>query len=774
MIKKITFIIALFILCQAPMAYGQDKITLSGFIKDKASDETLIGATVFIRSEQLGTATNAYGFYSLSVPPGEYTVEYSFVGYETKEIQVKLEADVTQSVRLGAASVEINAVTVSSKSRNQNIKKTQTSVVQMDAKTLKKLPVLLGEPDLMKSIQIMPGIQTPVEGSTGFSVRGGSMDQNLILLDEAPVYNPSHLLGFFSVFNGDAIKDVTLYKGDIPASAGGRLSSLLDVRMREGNRQKFRASGGIGLISSRLTLEGPIKKNKGSFIISGRRTYADLFLKMSSDSTIRKNKLFFYDFNLKANYSLNDNNRFYISGYFGRDQYRHGSKIGFRWGNATFTARWNHLFSSKLFSNLTLIYSKYNYKMEMKRQTPEYDWTSRLVNFSAKYDFSWYMSPNNTVRFGAQATRHFIQPGKFTISGEESDYKVPNNKALEYAVYLQQEQKIGTKFSYNLGLRVSAFQNIDSATVYKIENFEVTDAIHYGKNKIYNTYVRLDPRFSARYLINEENSLKASYCRTHQYVQLASNSQGGSPLDVWFPASKYVKPQVSDQVSVGWFRNFDRNRWEASVELFHKWMDNQIDFDANANLLLNNQLEKELRFGEAKSYGAEFLLKKNEGKLTGFIGYTWSKTVRKFPDINDGKEYRANYDIPHNINVMLSYKISKRVSVSTVWNYRSGVPVTYPVMRFLHGGSSLPIYKYKNNERMPDYHRLDLSMTIGNKEKPGKKWEGEWKIGVYNAYNRGNAYSVYFEQDSKNTNHMKAYKMVMFRAVPFISYNFKF
>jgi hypothetical protein len=310
--------------------------------------------------------------------------------------------------------------------------------------------------------------------------------------------------------------------------------------------------------------------------------------------------------------------------------------------------------------------------------------------------------------------------------------------------------------------------------VYKIENYEVVDTLSYKKNKVFNAYVRLSPRFSARYLLNEENSLKASYSRTYQYVQLASNSQGGSPLDVWFPASKYVKPQVSDQVSIGWFRNFDRNKWEASIEVFHKWMDNQIDFDANANLLLNNQLEKELRFGKAKSYGTEFLLKKNEGKLTGFIGYTWSKTVRKFPDINDGKEYRANYDIPHNINIMLNCKFSKRISVSTVWNYRSGMPVTYPVMRFSHGDSSLPIYKDKNNERMPDYHRLDLSMTISNKKKIGRRWEGEWQFGVYNAYNRANAYSVYFEQDSKNTNHMKAYKMVMFRSVPFISYNFKF
>jgi hypothetical protein len=726
--KILICLVALFFLNRTSVLYGQDEVTLSGFIKDETTDETLIGATVFIRGTQLGTATNVYGFYSLSVPPGEYTIEYSFVGYKSKEEQVKLNSDMKKSVRLGPQSIEINAVTIKGKASDQNVKSAQTSMVQMDAKALKKLPVLLGEPDLMKSIQIMPGIQTPVEGSSGFSVRGGSMDQNLILLDEAPVYNPSHLLGFFSVFNGDAIKDVTLYKGDIPASAGGRLSSLLDVRMKDGNRQDFSASGGIGLISSRLTLEGPIKKNKGSFIISGRRTYADLFLGLSSDSTIRENRLFFYDLNLKANYTLNDNNRFFLSGYFGKDTYRFGHKLGLFWGNATLTARWNHLFSSKLFSNLTLIYSNYNYEMEMKRQTPEYDWTSYLENLSAKYDFTWYVSPYNTIRFGAQATRHFIQPGRFEVSEQESDYKVPDNKAMEYALYLLQEKKIGTRFCYNLGLRLSGFQNIGAATVYKIENYEVVDTIYYRKNKIFNTYVGLEPRFSARYLLNDENSLKISYCRTHQYIQLASNSQSGSPMDVWFPSSKYVKPQISDQIAVGWFRNFNHNAWEGSVEFFHKWMDHQIDFDANADLYLNNQLEKEIRFGHARSYGAEFLLRKNEGNLTGFIGYTWSKALRKFPDINDGKEYRASYDIPHNINIMLNYRLSERISVSSVWNYRSGVPVTYPAMRFAHGNSALPVYKDKNNARMPDYHRLDLSLSIKSIKKPGRKWDGEWKF----------------------------------------------
>lgn len=773
--KKIPdLFLVLSFLCCTLTSYGQDKVTLSGYVKDVTTGETLIGATVYVKELQTGTVTNAYGFYSLSVPPGVYHLESSFIGYNPIQEEVNLRTNVTRDISLTPRNIEINTIEVKGTAGDRNVKSAQTSVVQMDSRTLKELPVLLGEYDLMKSIQNMPGVQSPVEGSSGFSVRGGGMDQNLILLDEASVYNPSHLLGFFSVFNGDAIKDVTLYKGDIPASSGGRLSSLLDVRMKDGNRERFGASGGIGLISSRLTVEGPIKKNKGSFIVSGRRTYADLFLKASSDSTIRKNRLYFYDLNMKANYDLNRNNRFFLSGYFGKDVYGFGDTFGFNWGNATLTARWNHLFGNKLFSNLTLIYSNYNYEMEVKEGTPDYDWTSYLEDLSMKYDFTWYASPGNTVRFGAQAIRHFVQPGRFVVSGEESDYKVPDNKAMEYGLYLLQEKKIGSRFSYNMGLRFSVFQNIGAATVYQIDNFQVVDTLTYGKNEIIHTYAGLEPRFSARYLLDNENSLKASYSHTRQYIQLASNSLTGSPVDVWFPSSKYVKPQIGDQVALGWFRNFHRNAWEGSVEGFYKWMGHQIDFDPNAELVLNSQLEKEVRFGKAHSYGAEFLLKKNEGTLTGWLSYTWSRAFRKFPDINHGKEYRAPYDIPNNISLMLRYQFSKRVSLSSMWTYHSGVPVTYPVMRFSHGSSSFPVYGDKNNARMPDYHRLDLSLTIKNKERVNRRWAGEWQIGLYNAYNRANAYSVYFEQDKYDASEIKAYKMVMFRMVPSVTYNFKF
>ena len=772
-IHRLTLLLLVFSLPVFTLA--QKNITISGYVKDKESGETLIGATIYAGDHKAGTVTNSYGFYSITLPAGESTLEFSYMGYQPHQANIDTHSNQTLNIELVPKSIELDAVEVKARAADHNIKSPQMSMIEMDAKTLKQLPVIFGESDLMKSIQMMPGIQTPVEGSSGFSVRGGAMDQNLILLDEATVYNPSHLMGFFSVFNSDAIKDVTLYKGDIPASAGGRLSSLLDIQMKDGNKKEFGAEGGIGLISSRLTLEGPLEKDKGSFILSGRRTYADMFLKLSSDSAINNNKLFFYDLNSKVNYKINDNNRIFFSGYFGNDAYGYADQMGMNWGNATFTARWNHLFNDRLFSNLTLLYSKYNYQVEMKDGSPQFDWTSYLENLSAKYDFSFHPSPITTFKFGGEIIRHFIQPGRFQISERESDYKVPDNKALESGIYLLAEQNIGERLKVNAGLRFSAFQNIGKATVYRInDEYEVSDTVNYKHNNIFNTYTNWEPRISARYLVNNENSLKASYSRTNQYLQLASNSTAGTPLDVWFPASQHVKPQVCDQISTGWFRNLDNNNYEASVEVFYKWMDNQIDFKPNANLMLNNQLEKEIRFGKGHSYGSELLIRKNEGDLTGWIGYTWSRARRNFPDINNGKEYPANYDIPHNLNIVLNYKVSKRIGISSNWTYRTGAPITYPTMRFRHAQSSLPIYGDKNSARLPDYHRLDLSVTIKGKDKPEKRWEGEWHIGAYNAYNRANAYSVQFEEDPDTPNKINAYKTVMFRIIPSVTYNFKF
>ena len=769
------FSLLLLLIATSVQLSAQSHYTLSGYLKDKKNGETLIGATVYIKETKQGIVTNPYGFYSISLPKGEYTVAITFVGYNKMEKKVSLTSNTVLNEELDSESIQMEQVIVTSTRKDENVSRTQMGMAKIDPRKLSSLPVLMGESDIMKSIQLMPGVQTASEGSSGFSVRGGSTDQNLILLDEAPVYNASHLMGFFSVFNSDAIKDATLYKGDIPAANGGRLSSLLDIRMKDGNRKEYHVNGGIGIISSRLTVEGPIKKDKGSFIISARRTYADMFLKLSKDSMMRQNKLYFYDVNAKANYDINANNRLFVSAYFGRDFTGFGNDFSFSWGNATVTTRWNHVFNSKLFSNLTLIYSNYQYNLGNSNAKPTFKWRSNLEDVGLKYDFTLYQGANNTIKFGLSSTLHFIQPGIFKVDGKKSDFQTNDSRAIENAVYLQDEQKLGDKLTLIYGLRLSSFHNMGPGSTYTInKSFEVTDTVSHGKGNIYHSSYGLEPRFSANYRLDETSSIKAAYSRTRQYLQLASNSAAGSPLDVWFPASAYVKPQVSDQVGLGYFRNFEDNAYELSVEGFYKWMQNQIDFKDNADLLLNNQLEKELRFGNAQSYGVEIFARKNTGNLTGWISYTLSKATRKFSDINQGKTYNANYDHPNNLNVVLTYKITKRAELTSSWTYYSGTPITYPTMRFSYGNMNLPIYGDKNASRLPDYHRLDLSLTLKNKRKPGQRWESEWNFAVYNAYNRGNAYSVYFETDEKDQSKINTYKMVMFPIIPSITYNFKF
>lgn len=774
--NHIRYAIMAILLMAVTQISAQNRVTLSGYLKDKKSGETLIGATVYVKETRQGISTNPYGFYSLTLPKGDYTVAISFMGYNKIEKKISLTKNTTMDEELENESIQMNEVVVTSTRKDQNVSGTTMGMARLDPRKLSSLPVLMGESDIMKSMQLMPGVQSTSEGSSGFSVRGGSVDQNLILLDEAPVYNASHLMGFFSVFNSDAIKEATLYKGDIPATNGGRLSSLLDIRMKDGNRKELHGSGGIGLISSRLTVEGPIKKDKGSFIISARRTYADLFLKASKDSTLNQNKLYFYDVNAKASYDLNANNRLFVSTYFGRDVTGYGNDFSFSWGNATVTTRWNHVFNSKLFSNLTLIYSSYQYDLSNSNAKPTFKWRSNLEDVGLKYDFTLYQGASNTVKFGVASTLHYIQPGKFKVDGKHSDIESTDQRAIESAIYLQNEQKIGEMLTLTYGLRLSSFLNIGpgKSDIIDPTTFEVTDTKEHSKGSIYHKSWGLEPRFSATYRIDEASSVKAAYSRTRQYLQLASNSAAGSPLDVWFPTSEYVKPQLSDQVGVGYFRNFDDNSYEVSIEGFYKWMNHQIDFKDNADLLLNNQLEKELRFGKARSYGVELLVRKNSGALTGWVSYTLSKAIRTFADINEGRSYNANYDHPHNINVVLAYKLTKRTELTASWTYYSGSPITYPTMRFGFGNMNLPIYGEKNGARVPDYHRLDLSLTLKGKYKPGRRWQGEWNFAVYNAYNRANAYSVYFETDKNDQSKIHTYKMVMFPIIPSITYNFKF
>lgn len=752
------------------------RFTISGKIRDARSGESLVGATIFVRELKTGAVSDVYGNYSLTLNEGTYTLVYSYIGYTTVEKTVVLNKDHKISLELEPQEHQLNEVVITSEKNDKNVVKAEMSTFRMDIKTIQRIPALMGEVDIIKAIQLLPGVQSVGEGSSGFSVRGGAPDQNLILLDEATVYNASHLMGFFSVFNNDAIKDVKLYKGDIPANYGGRLASVLDVRMNEGNSKKFEINGGIGIIASRLTVEGPIVKDRSSFIISGRRTYADIFLPLSSNKALQNNRLYFYDLNAKVNYRINDNNQIFLSGYFGRDIFKNNF-AGMKWGNETATIRWNHLFTKKLFSNFSFIYSNYLYNLGTPAgNNNSFDWTSNLRDLGFKGDFSYYLNTKNTIRFGASVIYHMFNPGQAKGIGEETvfaDVKVPNNYAFETGVYGNNEQKIGEHFILKYGLRFSMFQNIGPGTVFQYDSaYNAIDSTVYASGVLYNTYVGVEPRLGLLYDFNSKHSVKASYARTNQYLQLAQNSTIGTPLDIWFPSSPNVKPQIADQVAIGYFRNFRRNTIETSVEGYYKWMQNVVDFKDFAQLLLNNKLEGEIRTGKAWSYGVEFLVRLNEEKINGWVSYTYSRTFRQINEINSDDPYPAPYDKPNNISIVLNYVISKRFTVSANWVYATGAPVTFPTGRAEIGGKIVPIYSDRNQYRYQDYHRLDLSLSFFSKYKPGRKFNWDLNFSVYNAYNRHNTWSINFTQDNLDPNVTYAEKVYLFGIIPSVTFNF--
>lgn len=770
--------ILLLITLSSPALELSGKAVINGHVRDADTGEELIGANVAILESGKGTITNSYGFYSISLSPGFYTVVCSYVGYVTQSFPLQLGEDIELNFELSESTMELEEVTVSAEAKNANITRVETGSTQLSIQSIRKIPAFMGEVDLIKAIQMLPGVAVTSEGSSGFSVRGGSADQNLILLDEATVYNASHLLGFFSVFNNDAIKDVKLYKGDIPASSGGRLSSLLDIRMKDGNKKQFKVTGGIGTISSRLTLEGPLFSDKVSFLVSARRTYADIFLAFAKDSAVKDNSLFFYDLNGKVNYTINDKNRIFFSGYFGKDVFANDF-AGMYFGNRTFSVRWNHLFSKKLFSNFTLLNSHYFYDLGTPENSqPYFNWISFLDDYGAKADFIWYPMPEHTFKYGLASTYHVIKPGAVTVEDEgggTTRSELSYNYALESAIYFSGESKIGEKLALRYGLRYSLFNSVGPATIFTYNSeYEVTDSTTYQDGDFFNSYHGIEPRLAVNYLLGERSSLKASYARTRQYMQMASNSTAGTPLDIWFPASPNVAPQLSDQVSVGYFRNFLDNKLETSIELYYKKMDNAIDFRDHAQLFLNPQLEAELRVGEATSYGAEFYIKYDISKFSGWISYTRSKTTRDIPEINDGVPYPAPYDKPNDLAIVFSYDISKRISLGANWIYSTGVPFTLPTGRFEFGGNILPIYTGRNEYRLPDYHRLDLSVTLRGKEKPGKRWQGEWNFSFYNAYARKNVWTLNFQQDEDNPEITYAEMTYLFTIIPAITYNFSF
>jgi len=754
---------------------AQDRYTISGSISDGETGEVLIGATLYVESLKTGTAANEYGFYSLTMPAGTYDLIISYLGYRSENVHITLEKDSRRDFLLNPVSEKLEEVVVQGTRGDANIRSSEMSISHLNMKEVVNIPVLFGEQDVLKTIQLLPGVQSAGEGSTGFYVRGGDAGQNMILLDEAPVYNPSHLLGFFSVFNSDAISDVKLYKGGIPAEYGGRVSSVLDVRMKNGDMKKISISGGLGLISSRLMLEGPIKKDKGSFVISGRRTYADVFLLFAKDTLIRNNTLFFYDFNLKANYKIGKNDRFYLSGYFGRDVFLFQNRFGLNWGNVTGTIRWNHLFNNRLFLNSSFIYSNYNYTIGLQEDESKLDIQSAILDFNWKEDFQYYLNPENTIKFGGKINYHNFLPGVVTSQGnfQINDLKLSEKHALETALYISHKYKPAEWLSLNYGLRIPVYWMVGPGDIYSYDGSgNVQDTTHFESLKPIVRYATLEPRFSANFNAGPVASVKVSYNRISQYIHLLSNSTSESPTDIWIPSSPIVKPQLVNQFAAGYFRNFKENEWETSVELYYKGMKNQIDYKNGADILLNEQVESQLEFGNGRSYGLEFFVKKNRGKLHGWVSYTLARSLRKFENINGGNYYPARQDRVHDLSIVGIFDLNERWSVSGTWVYFTGNAVTFPSGKYTIEGKTVNYYTERNGYRMPNYHRLDVSATYTNKKK--RKSKSSWNFSVYNVYARKNAWAINFEPDEKDPSKTNAVRLSLFSIIPSITYNFKF
>ncbi|HUZ62006.1 MAG TPA: TonB-dependent receptor [Hanamia sp.] len=755
--------------------FAQQKHTISGTITDHKTGETLIGATiVLIENPDLSVLSNGYGFYSITAPEKNYILVASFSGYNNDTIKISLTKNMMLPIELTPAITQLQNIVISGRG-NDNITQTLPGMQKLSMEEIKDVPVIFGEKDILKTIQLLPGIKSAGDGSTGFFVRGGSADQNLILLDEATVYNASHLLGFFSTFNSDAIKDVTIYKGDMPAQYGGRLSSLLDIRMKDGDDKNYKVSGGIGLIASRLNIEGPIVKNKGSFMISARRTYADLFLKLSKDSNINKSILYFYDINTKANYQFGEKNRLFLSGYFGKDDLGYSNQFGIKWGNTTGTLRWNHIFSSKLFSNTSLIYSNYNYNIIINQTTNNIEIVSKIKDFSLKEDLQYFASSKNKINFGFNLTEHVFTPGEIQTSFTSSynPLNLQNKYALDGAAYISDEWKVSDKIKFNTGLRLSSFNIMGPGNFYTYDaNGNAIDTATYSRGKIVKSYWNLQPRFAATYQLNKLSSLKISYSRNVQNLHLLSNSTGGNPTDLWIPSSNNVKPEISDQESFGYYRNTTHNKYEFSAEIYYKFLQNQIDYKNGAQLVANENVESELLYGIGRAYGLELYAKKNYGKLTGWISYTLSRTKRKINGINNDSWYPATQDQTHNVAVVAIFKASEKWTFSSDFVFNTGNAVTWPYGKYDVNGQTVFYYTQRNSYRMPSYNRLDVSATLEGKKT--RKYERSWTFAVYNAYGRENPYFIQFQNNPANPEETQAVQYSLFRWVPSVTYNFKF
>lgn len=789
MIKKI---ILLIVLLTSIFSFSQEKFTLSGTIADLKTKETLIGVNVFILETKTGITTNEYGFYSITLPKGEYTISISYVGYQVIEEKVSLNSNIKKNILISESSQLLKEVVIIDNKKRVDIRKPEMSVNKLTIQEIKEMPVIFGEVDIIKSILTLPGVTNAGEGQSGFNVRGGSADQNLVLLDEATIYNSSHLFGLFSVFNPDAIKDLKLYKGGIPARYGGRLSSVLDIYQKEGNKNDFHMNGGIGLISSRILAEGPIVKGKGSFVVAGRASYAHLFLKLVDNP----NLAYFYDLNTKLSYSLNEKNDIYLSGYFGRDVFQLNDSFVNTYGNTVLNFRWNHLFSDKLFSNLSMIYSDYYYGLNL--DLIGFNWDSGIKNYNIKYDFKHYLSDKLKLTYGINSNYYDFNPGKIEPTRPDSginEDQLDKKYALENAIYIDAEHQISNKIAVSYGVRVSSFLRLGNQTLntyannqpvifnpnFQIyESAEPTGTISYGKNQTIAQFENLEPRLAISYTFNENQSIKASYNRMSQYLHLISNTQSPTPLDVWAPSDNFLKPQLLDQVALGYFQNIKDDEYSLELETFFKKIKNRVDYIDGANLIANEAIERVVLNGQARAYGLEVLFRKNTGRFKGWLSYTLSRTEQKVEGrtaietgINNGDWYKTGFDKLHNLAVVANYKWTEKWRFSANLIFQTGQPVTFPDGQYEYEGITVPNFNSRNENNLPSYHRLDVSATLTPNKNKKRKWQAEWVFGIYNLYNRQNAASITFRQNDETASN-EAIRLSIFGIVPSATYNIKF
>lgn len=781
------FLAILFLFHSSLITLAQDKVTLNGYVKDADNGEELIGVTVYIPKLQAGTVTNPYGFYSITVPSGTYDVQFSFVGFKTQTVSLALTQNETKNIELANEATVIQEVVVTDKPLDANVVDVQMSRHTIDIAQTRKLPALFGEVDIIKNVQMLPGVVTAGEGTSSFYVRGGSADQNLILIDEAPVYDPSHLFGLFSIFNADVIKESELYKGGIPPRFGGRLSSILEVRTKDGNNKEFHGAGGIGSMAARLMVEGPIRKDKSSFIVSARRSYVDLFLKAADQDNLVR----FQDINAKINWRHNNNNRIFAAFYTGRDVFKFGGgDFGFSWGNATGTLRWNHLFNDRLFSNTSLIISNFDYKLEINDPVQGLDWTSSLQELSLKNDLSYFINLRNELTFGYHITGRRFSPGKIEPNAEGSIFQTVELQklfALDHGLYVNDQCHVSDKITIDYGVRLSIFQSMGPGSVFLYEdphdniNVTRTDTLEFKAWETIKTYVNLEPRLAIRYIIGSEQSIKLSYNRMVQNTHLIAAGTVPLPFNTWNPSDYYLRPQLADQVAAGYFRNLKDNMYEVSLEAYYKNSKNVTDFADNAQLFFNRDLSTEFRQGDAWSYGLEFMLNKKEGKLTGMVSYTWSVAKRKIPGVNLGNEFYANYDRRNVLNIFATYDLNDKWSFGASFNYSSGRPITLSQGKFEYGDYNPDVITERNGYRLPPYDRLDLSATLTPQKRKSRKWHGQWVFSIYNAYSRQNPFTIYTRtKQDKDGNiigdgtEKEARLVYLFPIIPSVTYNFKF